>query len=168
MPVSMDDRALRELDVLRRAVNRAGKEFRKELRDRVKSEIEEPLAARIRAAANGPHGRLAARTVSVSGGATPAIWLGKGSGVAAAVALGSEFGGQYVKRRLVVQRSRSGNRYAYRRRTTMQFRPHVGFEGYWFVPTMRREFPTTLRKTIEITEDIFSSIPYVETTGGIR
>ena len=90
----IDDRSLAVMDLLIKEINRAGPKSRGELRRRIKAEIEDPLAAKIRSAANGPHGRLAASTVKTTGGSKPAIWLGRGSGLAAEVAFGAEFGGQ--------------------------------------------------------------------------
>jgi hypothetical protein len=48
----------------------------------------------------------------------------------------------------------------------MQFRPHRGRLGYWLVPTLKREFPNTVRRATAIVERvILSSLP-VESTGG--
>ena len=163
----LDDKSLAILELLVKEINRAGPKSRAELRKRVKAEIEDPLAGKIRRAANGPHGRLAASTVKTTGGSKPAIWLGRGSGLAADVAFGSEFGGQKSKKvqHLMTSRTRA-RRYIIQRRTTMQFRPHLGQRGYWMSPTMRQNFPETLAKTVEIVEDVFLNLPGAESTGG--
>ena len=165
--VDLDDSSLLLLDFLIKEINRAGPKARADLRKRVKREIEDPLAARIRSVANGPHGREAAKTVKTTGGSKPAIWLGRGSGVGAAVAFGSEFGGQKDKKVTYITNSKNkAKRYIVSRRTTKQFRPHLGQRGYWMAPTMRQAFPDTLAKTVKIVEETFLSLPGATSTGG--
>lgn len=51
--------------------------------------------------------------------------------------LGAEFGGQRGGKRRYVTRSRAGRAYAVARRTTMQFHPWAGHNGYWFTPAWK-------------------------------
>ena len=48
----------------------------------------------------------------------------------------------------------------------MQFRKHLGQRGYWMAPTMRENFPQTLKKTTEIVEEVFLALPGATGTGG--
>lgn len=163
---SVSPQSLDAVKLLSRQVRQAGPELRRALRERVATEIEEPLAGRIRGAANGPHGRAAATTVAVTRGDVPAIWLGRGgSDLGQAVAYGSEFGGQKPKKVRVIRRTKY-TRGIYERRTTMQFRPHNGKSGYWLVPTLKQAAPETVRKLLRILDDVLLTIDAAEVTDG--
>lgn len=99
-----------------------------------------PLAEHIRAAAASDRQSARAagtmRTTSTREGGS--IRVG-GSGLGGVLLDGAEFGGQRKPRRPYVTRSRRGNPYIVRRRTTMQFRPNLGQRGYWFWPSARRD-----------------------------
>lgn len=155
----LDNQVLVTLELAIKEINRSGPKLRAALRKRMKADIEDPLASKIRSNANGPHGALAASSVATTGGSKPAIWLGRGGGLGADVAFGSEFGGRKPKKvqHPMTSRSRT-SRYIIRRRTTMQFRGHRGRRGYWMIPTMEREFPNTVRKMDEIVMDVLSSV----------
>ena len=58
-----------------------------------------------------------------------------------ATIFGAEFGSKRNRRnrRAYVNRSRRGKAFVVRRRTTMQFKPHLGKRGYWFWPAVRTD-----------------------------
>lgn len=62
---------------------------------------------------------------------------GQGSGLGATLFDGAEYGGRKSKKVTYATRSRRGKAYVVRRRTTMQFLPHLGREGYFFWPAVR-------------------------------
>jgi hypothetical protein len=155
-----------DLELLRiaaRQLNKAGPDFKRQFRLRAADEIEVPLVAKIKGRATGPHGPAAASTVSVARGAVPGIWLGKGSGLGAAVAMGAEWGGRKDRKVQVIRRTKN-SRIIYRRRTTMQFREHLGRRGYWLAPTMRAEGPQTVERFLRIVTDVLADIPGAEVT----
>jgi hypothetical protein len=163
---SISKESLDAVGLLARQTRAAGPEVRRAVRTRVADEIEAPLVGKIKAAASGPHGRAAATTVSMTRGDVPAIWLGKGgSDLGRAVAYGSEFGGRGGKKVRVIRRTKRTRR-IYERRTTMQFREHLGRQGYWLVPTMKREAPTTVRSLLKILDEALSGIDAAEVTDG--
>lgn len=69
------------------------------------------------------------------------------AGAAAGTALdrvlyyGGEYGGRKSRKVRYATRSRAGRAYVVRRRTTMQFLPHLGREGYFLWPTVRVWLP---------------------------
>lgn len=71
--------------------------------------------------------------ISLSGGRT--------GGLGAVLFSGAEYGGQKSKKKQYATRSPRGRAYAIKRRTTMQFKPHLGHEGYFFWPTIRDWVP---------------------------
>jgi hypothetical protein len=77
--------------------------------------------------------------VAVTAGSTP-------------VTMGAEFGsfGKRSKKRAYVTRSRKGNAYVVRRRTKVQFRPHLGRRGYWFWPAVRKDLKGINRRVGEL------------------
>jgi hypothetical protein len=163
---SISPESLEAVKLLSRQTRAAGPEVRKALRTRVADDIEAPLVGKIKAAASGPHGRAAATTVSMTRGDVPAIWLGRGgSDLGRAVAYGSEFGGRKQTKVKIIRRTKNTRR-IYERRTTMQFREHLGRRGYWLVPTMKREAPTTIRSLLKILDETLQGIDAAEVTNG--
>jgi hypothetical protein len=65
---------------------------------------------------------------------------------------GAEFGGRKSKKVAYANRSRVGKPYVVRRRTTMQFLPFVGHEGYFFWPAYRDWLPKLIKEQEEIVE----------------
>jgi len=66
---------------------------------------------------------------------------GAGQSLGAVLFDGAEYGGRKSKRVTYATRSRQGRAYVVRRRTTMQFLPHLGREGYFYWPTIREWIP---------------------------
>lgn len=66
---------------------------------------------------------------------------GRGGGLGATLFDGAEFGGRKSKKVAYATRSRSGTPYIVNRRTTMQFLPWLGREGYMFWPSIRLWIP---------------------------
>lgn len=93
--------------------------------------------------------RRAAKTVSVSNDAKGIALRGGGDVLFA----GGEFGGRKSKKVSYSTRSRAGRAYVVRRRTTMQFLPHLGREGYFFWPTMRDWLPKLEKIQIKTLEE---------------
>lgn len=101
-----------------------------------------PLMAsmRDRAFAYGGSARPAARTLRIATNPQGlSIVAGGGSSVGTIVLAGAEYGGRKRPKRGYATRSRTGTAYLVRRRTTQQFRPHLGSRGYWFWPTARTD-----------------------------
>jgi len=69
---------------------------------------------------------------------------------------GAEFGSDRRRRTAYVTRSRKGNGYLVRRRTTRQFKPHLGKHGYWFWPAVRRDLAGINRRVFELLSDVVS------------
>jgi hypothetical protein len=82
---------------------------------------------------------------------------GTGGGLDAILFNGGEYGGRKTKKITYATRSPLGRAYPIRRRTTMQFLPHLGRDGYMFWPTVREWMP----KLVEEQERILG-----ETLGG--
>jgi hypothetical protein len=74
---------------------------------------------------------------------------GTGS-VASEILYGAEHGGRKRGKRAVARRSKLGNVYITRRRTTMQFKPHMGQRGYWFWPTARKDLKGINRRMRDV------------------
>lgn len=102
-----------------------------------------------RAARYGGAARIAASSVASNKGRDGATLRAGGSGLAGALVMGAEFGGRRKPRRPYVTRSRKGNPYIVRRRTTQQFKPHLGRRGYWWYPTIRDDLKG-IRKRIRV------------------
>jgi hypothetical protein len=66
---------------------------------------------------------------------------GRGADLAAVLFDGGEYGGRKSRRVTYATRSRTGRAYIVSRRTTMQFLPHLGREGYFYWPTIRDALP---------------------------
>lgn len=98
------------------------------------------LAGRARAAASLRVQHMAASTVHVRVTATGAdIHGGSGTGRAAQVFQGAEFGARGLRRTGYVRKNNRGRGgpHVVRRRTTRQFPPHLGTHGYFYWPTLR-------------------------------
>jgi len=66
---------------------------------------------------------------------------GRGGDLAAVLFDGGEYGGRKSRKVTYATRSRAGRAYIVNRRTTMQFLPHLGREGYFYWPTIREALP---------------------------
>lgn len=66
---------------------------------------------------------------------------GRGATLGAVLFDGAEYGGRKATRVPYATRSPLGRAYVVRRRTTMQFKPHLGREGYFYWPTIREWLP---------------------------
>jgi hypothetical protein len=64
-----------------------------------------------------------------------------GSALDRALYYGGEYGGRKSKKVVYATRSPRGRAYVVHRRTTMQFLPHLGREGYFLWPTVRDWLP---------------------------
>lgn len=102
-----------------------------------------PMLAAARGSAFTPTQRHAANAlvvrkdrlgVEVAGAAA-------GSPLDRALYYGGEYGGRKSRKVTYATRSRLGRAYVVRRRTTMQFLPHLGREGYFLWPTVREWLP---------------------------
>jgi hypothetical protein len=107
------------------AFKRFGPDAANELRTEAKN-IASQVVARQKAAGTGSDrtSALAAGSVRARRDRTPSIVAG-GRSKAGQVFFGAEFGGG-------------------RRKTTRQFRPYRGTQGYWFYPTLRAMTPKLL------------------------
>lgn len=66
---------------------------------------------------------------------------GTGGGLGATLFDGAEYGGRKSKKVSYATRSPLGKAYIVRRRTTMQFLPHLGREGWFYWPAVREWIP---------------------------
>lgn len=66
---------------------------------------------------------------------------GRGSDLSAVLFDGGEYGGRKSRKVTYATRSPLGRAYVVNRRTTMQFLPHLGREGYFYWPTVRDWLP---------------------------
>jgi hypothetical protein len=110
-----------------RAFKRYGPDAANELRTAAKA-IAGEAATQIQAAGRSSdrQSAMAAGTVRARRDRVPVIVAG-GSSRAGQVFFGSEFGGR-------------------RRKTTQQFRPYRGTQGYWFYPALRAMTPKVLEE----------------------
>lgn len=130
-------------------------EIKREVRIRGRT-VAAPLAAEIRSVgiSQGSHAAGAASTVkpTVKNGVPAVVASGK------PYTMGAEFGGKSPRRRATYTTiSRRGNAYQIRdRRTTQQFRPFTGPDGYWFFKTMKSSRGKTLvlREWARIVDDV--------------
>ena len=74
---------------------------------------------------------------------------GRGGDLGAVLFDGAEYGGRKSKKVTYATRSPLGKAYVIRRRTTMQFLPHLGDEGYFFWPTIRDWIPKLAKEQEE-------------------
>jgi hypothetical protein len=121
-------------------------------RDMVESlhESARPIVADMQGAAFTKIQRRAAGKVNSSNDAK-GITLRDGGDV---LFPGAEYGGRKSKRVTYVTRSPLGRPYIVRRRTTMQFLPWLGREGYFFWPTVRDWMPKLEKQQEEIVEKV--------------
>ena len=96
---------------------------------------------------------IAVRSLRLSTvGSTLTVAIGGGRGLASTLTYGAEFGGRKKPKFGYVNRSPRGKPYAISRRTTQQFKPHLGRRGYWFWPTVRKDLKgvnSRIRKIID-------------------
>jgi hypothetical protein len=113
---------------------------------RVESQIKGEASSRIQ--------RRAATTVRVNPTSDGIdIQGGGGNGLAGTLFAGGEFGGRRRRKQVSAGRSPAGKRYPIiRRRTTMQFAPHLGNEGYFFWPNVREWLPKLEKMQTETVE----------------
>lgn len=129
-----------------RQLTALGKDLNREVRASAKQIAEEESQA-IRAAAGGDRLSAAvATTIRARSDRLPAIVGGgarklpvSGRPAAGAVFFGAEFGGR-------------------RRKTTQQFRPHRGREGYWLWPTLEKDKEKMLIRWSEAVERAIASM----------
>lgn len=124
-------------------LNALPKTAQQEMRDAAMA-IADDEASRIRAAAAADSNQAAAiakfikarrdRVPAISAGGTRKAGV-SGGAKAGEIFFGAEFGGRHPKKR--TSQTKSGR--FVMRRTTMQFRPHLGREGYFFFPTLRAD-----------------------------
>lgn len=131
---------LEGMDVLQSKVKDWPTEVAEAVHQQIMKEVQ-PLLAHMkgRAFAIGGSARPVARTarlVSTQDGMSVVVG---GSGLARLLTSGAEYGGRKRPKRAYVTRSRKGRGYIVRRRTTQQFKPHLGSRGYWFWPTARKD-----------------------------
>lgn len=117
--------------------------------------LAEPLAREIRAeaASQGSH----------AAGVAPTVKAGMKAGIPSVKAggkpytMGAEFGGR-IRRTTHYQTHRTTRtRYiVVQRRSTMQFRPHRGQEGYFFWPTIRDRSDVVLKPWRELVDDVIA------------
>lgn len=102
-----------------------------------------PMAAAMRSATFTPVQRHAARSLAIRRDRLGVELAGasRGSALDQALYYGGEYGGRKSRRVRYAARSRAGRAYVVRRRTTMQFLPHLGREGYFMWPTVREWLP---------------------------
>ena len=116
------------------------------LHDQILVEVR-PLLSTMRGLAHGGVAAHAARHLRIASTAD-------GISVAASgdpTIFGAEFGSKRKRRRSYVTRSRAGRGYVVpRRRTTMQFAPHLGKRGYWFWPAVRTDLRGINRRVYEL------------------
>jgi hypothetical protein len=65
---------------------------------------------------------------------------------------GGEYGGRKSRKETYATRSPLGRPYTVQRRSTMQFLPHLGNEGYFFWPAVRDWMPRLEEQTQQIVE----------------
>jgi hypothetical protein len=138
--MSMNVRLL-GVDALERRAAQWPQEIASAVSDEITAEVT-PLMNHMRdhAMAIGGAARVSARTLRIqSTQAGMSVVAGGSGGLGAILLAGAEYGGRKRPKRAYVTRSRSGRGYVVRRRTTQQFKPHLGSRGYWFWPTARTD-----------------------------
>jgi hypothetical protein len=105
------------------------------------------IEADMQGAAHTRIQQRAASTINVTRDAQGISVIGGGSGgLGGQLFAGGEFGGRKSKRKAYATRSPNGTAYVVRRRTTMQFLPHLGQEGYFYWPTIRDWLPNLYKQ----------------------
>lgn len=124
-----------------RRLDQAPTELQKELVDNL-HKAGPMIEAEMKGAAFTKIQRRAASTITVTPDAEGISIVGGGSGgLGGQLFAGGEFGGRKSKKKGYATRSPRGKAYTVVRRTTMQFLPHLGNEGYFFWPTIRAFLP---------------------------
>jgi hypothetical protein len=135
---------------LRRASTKLQKELTKNLHEagpKIVSDMKGSASTRIQS--------KAASTIDVRRETQGiALTAGQRGGLNAVLFPGGEYGGRKSKKVTYATRSRAGRAYVVRRRTTMQFLPHLGHEGYFFWPTMRDWLPRLEKIQTETVERV--------------
>lgn len=116
------------------------------------------VVQQIRAGAFTKTQRTAAASVRSTSDATGATIAGGGGGgggggLGATLFSGAEYGGRKSKKVPYGTRSPNGRAYVVKRRTTMQFLPHLGNEGYFFWVAIRRWLPELYKKQARTVEE---------------
>lgn len=135
MSASIDTRGLVELSkTVRKAM---GGQMQRDLEKMLQADAPAEVIA-IRAGAFTRIQKRAASTVDYSRVPDGIILKGGGGGSLGGVLFdGGEYGGRKSRKVAYATRSPLGTAYLVRRRTTMQFLPHLGTEGYFFWPEIR-------------------------------
>lgn len=108
------------------------------------------IEADMRAKAGTPIQQHAVNTVRITKeGDGIKVHGGGGGGLDGILFAGGEFGGRKSQKKAYAARSRFSGAYVVRRRTTMQFLPHLGRAGYFYFPTLRDHLPRLLKKQEE-------------------
>lgn len=108
------------------------------------------IVAEMKGAAGTKIQRRAASTIDMTRDAKGiTVRGGHSGGLGGTLFAGGEFGGQKSKRVTYATRSPRGTAYIVRRRTTMQFAPHLGTTGYFYWPTWRTWLPQLYKKQQE-------------------
>lgn len=108
---------------------------------------------RMKGHASTAHMRAAAATVRIERNGDGATIRGGGSGgLGGVVFAGAEFGGR-KRRRTYAMRRRGTAFVMHRRRTTMQFLPHLGKRGYFFWPSVREKLTGIAARTAKVVQD---------------
>jgi hypothetical protein len=118
------------------------------LADYIVDEELRPMAADMRSAAGGVgrHAPRAAQAMSVAETGNAGRLVARGP--SNHTLYGAEYGGRKRGKRPYATRSRDGNAYIVRRRTTMQFLPNLGQRGYWYWPTARKDLRGIKRRLL--------------------
>lgn len=128
-----------------RRLDKAPQQLQKELVDNLHT-----AAPRIESDMNGAAftriQHRAASTISTGRDAEGITIKGGGGGLGGVLFAGGEFGGRKSSKKAYATRSPNGRAYVVRRRTTMQFLPHLGQEGYFYWPTIRDWLPNLYKQ----------------------
>jgi hypothetical protein len=131
----------RSITVAIKRLDKVPKELQRELVDNLHKAAPR-IEADMRAAARTKIQKQAVSTVRTTTDTEGiSIQGGAGGGLGGALFAGGEFGGRKSKKKPYATRSRAGKPYVVKRRTTMQFLPHLGNEGYFYWPTIRDWLP---------------------------
>jgi hypothetical protein len=113
------------------------------------------ILSTMKASASTGIQRRAASTIDMSRDTEGITFRGGGrGGVNGVLFPGGEYGGRKSKKVAYATRSPRGTAYVVRRRTTMQFLPHLGQEGYMVWPTLRDWLPKLYKIQAETVERV--------------
>jgi len=147
---------LRGLEQLQRRFRKADTALRGELVDAV-FDSTRPMLRDMHSSATSRIERRAVSTVGVRRQQQGVeLTGGEGHDLGAALFFGGEFGGRVSKKKLVRARVFGGPAVWVKKRTTMQFKPHLGKEGYFFWPTVRQWLPKVHRDVSERAVEVLS------------